>query len=77
MSTSLDMHRQRGVVLLIVLCMLTLITIIATNYTTATRTEMAIFTATRSTAVARAAAQAGIWLGVAKLSTRDIKSRWI
>lgn len=76
MSTLLDMHRQHGVVLLIVLWMLTLITIIATNYTTATRTEMAIFTATRSTAVARAAAQAGIWMGVAKLSTRDIKSRW-
>jgi len=56
--------------------MLTLLTIIAMSYTTATRTEMAMYTAARTAAQARAAAEAGIWKGISKLTTGDPELQW-
>lgn len=67
MNTSLTPTAQRGVVLAAVLWLLTVIMLIVAGYSRATRTQTRLTAYQVQAAQARAAAQAGIWLGVQDL----------
>lgn len=71
-----NMHQQRGLALIVVLWMLTLLMIMASSFTLTMRRETAALTNMKALSQARALAEAGINIAMLNLLPMDEKIRW-
>lgn len=68
--------KQRGLALIVVLWMLTLLIIMASSFSLTIRREIAILTDTKATVQAMALAEAGINIAILQLMQNDEQTRW-